>query len=262
MTLSRLKFVAPRLAMLGLVLVVAGCTGRGPDVSRESIFDPYEVANRERHEFNRGLDKNLLRPAGQGYTKVVNQDLQNSISNFSENLSAPSMVVNNLLQGDLLGALKNTYRFVVNTTLGIGGLFDPASEMGGVEAAEADFGQTLYVWGVREGAFVELPFMGPSTERDAVGKVVDLFTNPLSYVIPSPEKYIGTGASVLARVGARGQYSDTIDSILYDSADSYAQSRLIYLQNRRFKLGQVGEADYSDPYSIGYADPYEDPYAQ
>ena len=217
--------------------------------------------NRRNHELNRTLDRSLVGPAGRGYSDAVPEPLQVTVSNFSSNLSLPGTVVNNLLQGNLEGAAQNTVRFVVNTVLGIGGLGDPASEIGIFEV-EADFGQTLHVWGVPEGAFVELPVLGPSTERDAVGRVVDLFTNPLSYVLPSPEKYYGTGAALASRLGDRGRYSDTIESILYESADSYAQSRLIYLQNRRFELGGDDGSAYVDPYDDPYGDPYDDPYAE
>ena len=152
-------------------------------------------------------------------------------------------------------------RFVFNTIFGIGGLGDPAGELGLYED-ETDFGETLHVWGAAEGAYVELPVLGPSTERDAVGKVVDLFLNPLSYVLPKPEKYYATGVKVVSKVGDRGRYSDTIDSVLYDSADSYAQARTIYLQNRRFELGGDDDDAYVDPYDDPYGDPYADPYAE
>jgi len=161
------------------------------------------------------------------------------------------------MQGDLKGVGLATLRFVTNTILGFGGLVDAAAELEMPEH-DTDFGETLYKWGVGEGPYIELPVVGPSTARNTAGKVVDLFTNPLSYTVDSPEKYYGTAAGVAARLGDRGRYSDTIDSILYESADSYAQARLIYLQNRRFELGDDAVDDGLDPYS----DPYEDPYGQ
>ena len=108
--------------------------------------------------------------------------------------------------------------------------------------------------------------IGPSTERAYFGRWGDLFTNPLRYVLESPEAYIPPSASVSATLSQRGRFSDTFDSILYDSADSYVQSRSLYLQNRRFKLGGT-EADayldpYEDPYGATYEDPYDDPYAE
>jgi phospholipid-binding lipoprotein MlaA len=241
--------------------MLTGCSVPGPGGAPDGIHDPYEAVNRRNHELNLALDRGLLRPAGKGSTNIIPQPVGESIGNFADNLSLPGTVVNNLLQGDLGGALKNTTRFVVNTVIGLGGLADPASEFG-LHEVETDFGATLHVWGVPEGAYVELPLIGPSTERDAVGAVVDLFTNPLSYVLPSPEKYYGTGAKVLAKMTDRGRYSDTIDSILYESADSYAQARIIYLQNRRFELGGSADDTYVDPYDDPYGDPYADPYAE
>ena len=237
---------------------VAACAAPVPS----GVNDPYEDENRARHEFNRKLDRALLRPAGAGYVQAVPQPVQEGVSNFADNLGEPSHFVNHVLQGDVEGAVMNTLRFAVNSTVGIGGLIDIASELGMPEF-DTDFGETLYTWGVGEGAYVELPVLGPSTQRDTFGRVVDLFTNPLTNTLPKPEKYYATGTSVAARIGDRGRYSEMVDSVLYDSADSYAQSRLIYLQNRRFELG--GEAAYDDPYASGatdsYEDPYDDPYA-
>jgi len=163
------------------------------------------------------------------------------------------MVVNNILQGDIQGAGQNTMRFLFNTVFGIGGIFDPASEAG-LFADQADFGQTLYVWGVPEGDYVVLPLIGPSTERHTVGRVVDLFTNPLRYAIDAPESRLIVMSNAASRLGDRYRFSETVDSILYESADSYTQARLLYLQNRRFSLG--AEVDN------GEFDELEDLYAQ
>jgi phospholipid-binding lipoprotein MlaA len=255
---------------LGALLLVAACAAPGPGHSPEEPFDPYEKTNRKIHEFNRSIDRAVIRPAGRGYSNFLPDDIETLIGRFAFNLSLPGSIVNNILQGNGRGATEDTYRFVVNSTMGLGGFFDPATELGMPEPTDADFGETLYVWGVREGGYVELPLLGPSTERAAWGKVVDVFTNPLTYALESPENYYGTAASVSSRLSDRGRFSDTIDSILYESADSYAQARSLYLQNRRFKLGQGREGAYLDPYDAQYGtvgDPYdltigsyEDPY--
>ncbi len=246
---------------LAVSLLLSACSVPGPGGAPGGIHDPYEETNRRNHEINRAIDRGLLRPAGKGYTTVVPVPVADTVSNFADNLSLPGMVVNNVLQGDFGGAVHNSFRFFVNTVFGIGGLGDPASEVG-IDAVETDFGETLHVWGVPEGAYVELPLFGPSTERAAFGKAVDFVIDPLGFVLPKPEKYYGTGVKVLSKVGSRGRYSDTIDSILYESADSYAQSRIIYLQNRRFELGSDGDSSYVDPYDDPYGDPYADPYAE
>lgn len=233
-----------------LALVLGACSAPDNPVTRSGdIWDPYEQGNRKVHAFNRGLDRAIVRPASRGYSSILPDEIEDSIGNVAENLSMPSVFVNAVLQGDMRTAGLATTRFLVNSVLGMGGMFDVASDFE-VPEAEADFGETLHVWGVREGAYIELPILGPSTERDVVGKVVDLFTNPLSYTLPSPENSYGTIASVASRLSDRGRYSDTIDSILYESADSYAQARLIYLQNRRFELGQSDQSAEIDPFAL------------
>ncbi len=246
------------------VLVLAACAQPPADQASRGAFDPYEQENRKIHQFNRGLDRGLVRPVAKGYDTAIPDDIENAIVRFAVNTSLPSDIVNNVLQLNMRGAIQDTARFLVNTTVGLGGLFDPASEMGMPAGTNTDFGQTLHVWGAREGAYVELPLLGPSTTRDTYGIFVDLFTNPLSYVIESPDNLVITGAGVAAGLSRRSKFSETIDQILYESADSYAQSRSIYLQNRRFELGGTEGSTYTDPYdSIAPAAPtLEDPYDQ
>ncbi len=251
-------------AMTSILLLVA-CASPGPNHVAGEPFDPYEKNNRKIHAFNKSLDRNVYRPAGKGYSDFLPDDPETAIGRFAFNLSIPSDIVNNILQLNLRGAFQDTGRFLVNTTVGLGGFFDPASEMNMAQPTRTNFGETLHVWGVKQGAYIELPFLGPSTERATAGMVVDIFTNPITYLLPYPENLYGTAAAVSAGVAARGRYTDTIDSILYDSADSYAASRSIYLQNRRFELGQEGDESYLDPYDDPYGppsgDPYDDPYS-
>ena len=241
-------------------LAVTGCTPTPANHPSGEVFDPYEDQNRQTHAFNRALDRNFVRPAGKGYSGFIPDDVENMIGRFAFNLSIPGAVVNNILQGNMKGATEDTYRFVVNTTIGLGGLFDTATELNMPQATDADFGQTLHVWGVREGAYLELPLIGPSTERAAAGKVVDIFTNPLSYVLDDPENYAIPVTSAASGLSDRGRYADTIDSILYESADSYAQARSLYNQNRRFKLGGGSGGALEDPYDAQLGALPEDPY--
>lgn len=239
---------------LGRAIIVCAAlflTGCSTPSQPDGINDPYEVTNRKVHNFNRGLDRSILRPASNAYGTVVPEPARNGVANFANNLNQPANVVNALLQGRVENAGHNTFRFLVNTTFGLGGLLDPATEMG-LEDRRTDFGETLYVWGVAEGAYRELPVVGPATQRYAAGRLVDLFTNPLRFALDGPQATARTAANVASGLGARYRLSDTIDSVLYDSADSYAQARLIYIQNRRFKLGV--DATGTD------LDPFEDPY--
>lgn len=233
-----------------VLLAVAGCA-RPP--APTGFDDPNEAQNREIHEFNKAVDRRVLSPVANAYGNVP-EGMRQGITNFADNLDLPGEVVNGLLQGRPHHALENTFRFAVNTTVGIGGLFDPASAMG-VQGKSTDFGETLHVWGAPEGTYVELPLLGPSTSRDTLGKIVDIALDPVGHLVPEPERHVATAASVASTIGDRYRYSETIDSVLYDSADSYAQTRLLYLQNRRFELGQTGgEDDFFDPYEDLYAE--------
>lgn len=254
--------VAPVLRGAAFLFGLAGLTACGPAPVASGINDPNETSNRQVHELNRTLDRVLLRPASRTYS-ILPQPVERGVSNFASNLDTPGDVVNHLLQGRIAPAAQNTLRFATNTVFGIGGLFDAATALG-LPGIKTDFGETLHVWGVGEGAYVVLPALGPSTTRDAVGTVVDIAANPVRLVVSQKYRVVPTLAKVGSMLGDRAQYSDTVESVLYESADSYAQLRLLYLQNRRFQLGQAaGAADGADAASDeAFLDPYEDPYAQ
>jgi len=231
-----------------VVAAVSACAPTGePTVTR----DPIEPFNRQIHAFNRGIDRHALRPVA--LSTRGNGEVATRISDFSANLGKPADIVNNLLQLRLIKASENTLRFGMNTIFGLGGFFDVATAAGMPEN-DTDFGETLHVWGVGEGAYLEVPFMGPSTTRDLAGSVVDLVIDPLNQLNRTQVMGVA-GIKLASKIGDRGRYSELVDSILYESADSYAQARLLYLQNRRHQLGQTeDEADFVDP--------YEDPYAE
>lgn len=231
-----------------LVALVAGCAA--PPASGE-FHDPYETQNRAIHDFNKRLDSAMVGPSANAYGTAIPKPVREGVSNFSANLNLPGQVVNGVLQGRPGPATRNTLRFILNSTLGLGGLFDPATEFA-LPAEPTDFGETLHVWGVGEGAYLEVPLLGPSTQRDLLGSIVDLGLNPLNFVLNDRELRVASGARLLSRFSDRYRYSGFIDEILYQSADSYAQARLLYLHNRRFQLGQQTDEDAYDP----YADPY------
>ena len=244
---SRLLLLASALAMTGLLSACA--TRTAEQKATGEIFDPYEETNRTVHGFNLAVDKALFRPASKGYVTIVPAPMVDSFNYFAENLSMPGVMVDSLLQGKVEQAGTALFRFLVNSTVGFAGLADPASEFN-IPKVDTDFGETLHVWGFDEGAYVELPLYGPSTTRDAVGVVVNLFTNPLDYTDPRPADNLGTYAQIVRRMGDRGRYSDTVDAMLYDSADSYAQLRTLYLQNRRFELEGENTNLYISPDEI------------
>ncbi len=248
------RHLTGRIAAL-LAFAVVALAGCGTPEVAHGINDPYEDKNRAVHEANKAIDRTILKPLSGGAGGLP-EPVMRSVGNFAQNLGTPSDIVNDLLQANIDDAAHNFTRFLINTTFGIGGIFDPATDWG-LFARDSDFGETLHVWGAAEGHYVELPLLGPSTKRDAIGKAVDLFTNPLSYILPTPERYAIPVSGVASRIGDRGRFADTIDSILYESADSYAQSRLLYLESRRFQLGGESAVNSEETF-----EDYEDFYGQ
>ena len=239
------------LLAIVLGLSVAACA-KAP---RETgINDPMEVGNRQVHAFNKAFDRKIVKPlTGGSAAKKEGKKrpglLAQGVIHFADNLSLPGTVVNDVLQANIGDAAHNTARFALNTTVGLGGVLDVATRAG-LEARPTDFGETLFVWGASEGPYMELPFIGPATQRAAIGKVVDFVIDPVGRVVPAPQKYIGTAAKLAAKVAKRDQQSEIVDSILYESADSYAQLRLFYLQSRRRALyGSLSDAELEDPYA-------------
>jgi phospholipid-binding lipoprotein MlaA len=213
-----------RSASIVLVLTcLAGCaTGTDPR-------DPFEPFNRGVYQFNENLDKYLLKPVAEGYRQVLPSPVRTGVSNFFSNLNDIVVLVNNTLQGKFTLALDDFSRVLINSSIGLLGLIDVASDAG-IAKHDEDFGQTLGVWGMRDGPFIMLPFFGPSNGRDVVGRVGDLFTNVLFYVNPTGVQYGLYGTRV---VSTRTELLDA--SNIFDTAalDRYQFLRDAYLQRRR-----------------------------
>lgn len=250
---------ARALRGLVVVLALAGCASR-PAPGPDGIDDPLEPMNRVTHGLNKGIDRMVVRPAASVEGTVLPGPLRRGIGNVAATLDLPGDIANQLLQGRVFDAATNTLRLGANLTLGLGGLVDFASAAG-MPRLETDFGETLAVWGVGEGPYLVLPALGPSTLRDALGEVVDIAFDPLGQVLHGRDARAATLLRLLAKIDRRGRHAGTVDSILYESADSYAQLRLLYLQNRRHELGKHGVTGQSAPEAESF-DPYEDPYAQ
>jgi len=147
-------------------------------------YDPWERWNEPMFNFNRRLDQYVLKPVAKGYNFVVPDEIQIMISNGFDNISFVPRFVNSLLQGKVKGAGRELGRFLINSTAGVGGLFDPAKDVFGILKSREDFGQTLGFWGVGAGPYLIVPFLEPLTVRDGVGKAVDSAMDPLSYFLP------------------------------------------------------------------------------
>ncbi|MDM7932629.1 MAG: VacJ family lipoprotein [Tabrizicola sp.] len=257
----KISLTAGRLArssalVAGLCLVAACAGSPGAD----GINDPYEATNRQTHDFNRGVDRVLIGPASKGYGGIVPEPVKRVVGNMARTLDLPGDIANNLLQLRLGDAAENTLRLAVNLTMGVGGIFDASTAIG-LPGKPTDFGETLHVWGVGEGVYLEVPFAGPSTARDATGTLVDLVLNPVRLALPEREAMAATAMKLFSRLGDRDRFSETVESILYESADSYAQARLLYLQNRRFELAKKGGSG-AGAADDDFIDPYEDPYGE
>lgn len=206
------------------VLALSGCATTMTDSGDPA--DPWEPVNRKTHALNDGLDRALLKPVSGLYLKLPG-GVRNSVGNFFDNAAYPGTAVNQLLQGKFGLAVQDSMRFVVNSTLGIAGLFDVSTRFG-LERHEEDFGQTLGVWGLGAGNFINLPLFGPSSVRDVPGIVVDAFTDVLTYAsLPT------LPLAALEIVNTRAELTDAIE--LRDQAlDPYAFTREAYRQQREF----------------------------
>jgi phospholipid-binding lipoprotein MlaA len=216
------------------VLGVAACATADPGAEL-SATDTHEGFNRNMLDFNLALDRNVLRPAAQGYDFVTPALVKHLLGNGFSHLDLPGDFANHLMQGEIEPALETLGRFTINTVLGAGGLLDPATEFG-LPRDATDFGITLGKHGVEEGTYWVLPVVGPTTTRDAFGGIVDIAFKPTTYlgVIDSdltPE--VSLALTVTEKIDKRDRNGDLIDEVLYESADPYISLRSIYLQRRR-----------------------------
>ncbi|WP_093279793.1 VacJ family lipoprotein [Pseudoxanthomonas sp. CF125] len=206
------------------------------------IYDPWERYNRKMHRFNIAADRSVARPVARAYVKVVPAPVRSGVSNFFDNLGQPATAVNALLQGKVKHSAQALGRFVVNSTIGVAGIFDPASRMKLPERDE-DFGQTLATWGWRRSRYFELPFFGPSTVRDAFGIAGDLPLQPLSYV--EADK-VRLGLKAIGLIDMRARLL-AFDSLKDEVIDDYLLVRDTWSQHRNFRIKEDTGRDASLP---------------
>ena len=239
-TRSGIEIMVLRLPLLLLLVLLTGsCATPETDdpealIAAEALNDPFESVNRGIFVFNRQVDSFVLNPLAYGYRMAVPSVVRERIHSALVNLRSPAIFANDLLQGEAERAGVTLGRFVVNSTLGFGGLFDMASEMG-LDHHEEDFGQTLAVWGIEEGPYLVLPILGPSNPRDAIGIVVDLFLDPLNYLLDTDKEFLYARAGVTA-VDERERNFEVIESLKATSLDLYATYRSFYRQHREYEI--------------------------
>jgi phospholipid-binding lipoprotein MlaA len=202
--------------------------------------DPWERFNRSSFAFNDALDKAVAKPVAKAYVKVVPRFVRAGVGNVFSNLDTIGTVINDVLQGKMRQAGRDSARFLLNSTVGLGGLLDPATDVG-LELNDEDFGQTFGKWGMKSGPFVMLPVLGPSTTRDIFGRLLDQYTYPVTYLEDDSTRYIIRGVSL---IDMRAGLLD-LDPQLDKAYDRYAFVRNAWLQRREFQVTD-GEIDESD----------------
>ncbi|MEH6567867.1 MAG: VacJ family lipoprotein [Halioglobus sp.] len=196
-------------------------------MSSQASQDPLMEVNRSVHGFNRAVDSAVLKPIAQTYTKVTPSFVQRRLQSFFSNIDDVRVTINDLLQLKFSRAASDAGRLVVNTTVGLGGLFDVAEPALGLEKHYEDFGQTLGFWSVNSGPYIELPFLGPSTLRDSAGLIVDVFLNPTQLLQTGQATTLAASESVHDRAALL-----EVEGLI--SGDDYVFIREVYLQRRAF----------------------------
>jgi len=240
----RFAFIA---VVLASVLALSACADM-PKTSQEqaeydATNDPFEPMNRAIFDVNDFLDRLLLRPIAELYRAMVPPGIRDRVTNILSNMKEPVIFANNLLQGEFNRAGVTAERFAINTTIGVGGMFDWANQWKMYQQV-GDFGQTLYVWGLGSGPYLVLPLLGPSSIRDAVGYGVDSAASPWQYLANDggsetywDYQFVSTGMDGVTK---REQNIEGLDALRKGSLDFYAQMRSVYRQYRDKQLGIKG----------------------
>lgn len=236
-------------SLLSSVMILTAACATGSQTNSHEHEDGLEGFNRAMFTFNYNLDKYVLKPVAKGYRAITNQDVRNRVSSAISNIKEPVSAVNQLLQGELLQSGISVSRFVINTTLGLGGTFDVATGWG-LKGRQDNFERTLAKWCVKDGPYIVLPFLGPTTPRALVGTTVDGFTSPVYWLTEGSHEdglyaygaYIG-----IKTIVAREAALDIGDDLERNSVDFYTTMKSTYLQNKSdmdtcYNQGNVGAA--------------------
>ncbi len=230
-----------------VLLLAGGCAQKPPDSATEELAefnernDPYEPLNRKFYAVNSTLDRNVLHPVATGYRDGVPAPVRGHLHNVLTNLGNPAQFTNDVLQGRPRKAGNTFMRLLINTTAGVGGVFDVAADLGYPDH-DTDFGLTLALWGVPSGPFLFLPVLGPSDPRDAAGYGVNSTLDPLTWLSFGGSKALGTTRFVTSAVDTRSRLLDATDSIDRTALDPYATYRSLYQQHRESQI-EEGQKD-------------------
>lgn len=253
MPMCRRLTALARVSVVALAMIVLGASGRpvradetvAPPVpsgqpqlaqAADGANDPIEPLNRAFFAFNEFVYALLLRPIAEIYVLMLPQEVRDGVQNFLDNVRTPIVLANDLLQGEGQRAWITTQRFAINSTVGLGGLIDVAKRWG-IEGHEEDLGQTFAVWGAPEGFYLVLPILGPSNPRDAVGKFLDSYLDPLSYWAENTDRdEITWGRTALRGVDSYSRVMDELKKLKETSIDYYAAVRSISRQKREAEI--------------------------
>jgi phospholipid-binding lipoprotein MlaA len=208
-------------------LALAVLAASGAAHAQEAVSDPWEGFNRDMYAVHDSVDRAVLEPVARGYRAVTPRPLRQGVRNVLRNLRGPVIFANDLLQGQFARAGVTAARFGVNTTVGLVGVFDPASSMG-LERHDEDFGQTLAVWGVDAGPYIFVPLLGPTTVRDGAGRIVDMAFDPLTWARGENLDEWRAARGVATGVSTREQLIETVEDVRRDSVDPYVTLRTSY----------------------------------
>jgi phospholipid-binding lipoprotein MlaA len=227
--------------LLGAALALGACANptvaaRAPS-DQEDTNDPLEPVNRAVFDFNMFLDRIMIKPLAQVYVTIVPAPGRHAVRHVIDNMNEPIVFANNVLQGEFARAHTTLARFLLNSTFGLGGIFDWATGEG-LKAQSGDFGQTLFVWGVADGPYLILPLLGPSNPRDAVGFGVDSYADPVGYAFWNAGglRWLDWTRFGLDGIDERAQNLDTLDDLQKNSLDFYAALRSLARQHRAVEL--------------------------
>ncbi len=229
------------LLAIAAVFGLSACASAPPASDPEAVAefqqnnDPAEPTNRFFYRVNDGLDTYILAPVARGYRYVVPGAVRRPVHNVLANMSSPILFANDVLQTRPRRAGDTVMRFLINSTAGVGGLFDVASDLG-YPAHDSDFGVTLALWGVGEGPFLFLPVLGPSNPRDAGGFAGNILLDPFTYATFGGSRTLGIVRYGVSAVDARERVLDPVDQIKKSALDPYATFRSLYRQNRQSEI--------------------------
>lgn len=230
----------PAIILAVLVLLMGGCSSQQVTPT-DPERDPWEAYNRKIHAFNMGFDRAIARPVARGYDYIMPEAPQRGVRNFFRNLSYPVTFLNLILQGKFEDSLEATGRFLLNSTVGVLGFFDVASRAG-IEEFNEDFGQTMAVWGWKDSRYLVMPFFGPYTARDFLGRSFYGYFHPISYMAREHNNY---SLVIIDLITLRAELLQ-FDEQLQAAPDPYVMVRDVYLQNREFRIfdGDPPAPDY------------------